>query len=58
MSIKIPNNFGKIIKSKTIIPFPVFIPANLLNLVLDFALIIAKIKNDFNLLFFFIVNND
>ena len=58
MGIEIFDNFWKIIKSRSIILFLVFIPTSLFNLILDFISIIFNIKNIFYLLLIFIINNN
>ena len=57
-NMKIFNNFWKIIKSKSIIPFLVFIPADPFNLVLHYSSASFSIKDFFNFLFFFIINDN
>lgn len=52
INIKIFDNFWTIIKSYSVILFVVFILASSLNSILDFALIIFKIKTIFNPLLF------
>ena len=56
--MKIFNNFWKIIKSRSIVPFPVFILADLFNFVLHYFFASSSIKDFFKFPFLFVINDN